>query len=400
MDFFKGKRILIGVTGGVAAYKAVILCSLLRKVGAELRIILTENAQRFVSKLTFESVSGFPVYTSMWEKSGNEIDHIALKDFAELTIIAPATANIIGKTANGICDDLLSTVMLGLKSPIFIVPAMNTDMYENSFFQENLEKLRSKGIFCLEPESGNLACGVTGKGKMPEPEKILGFIEKNLKKEKSKNGKKVLVTLGATREYFDSVRFLSNPSTGKMGSAIVTELLIQGFDVIAVCGNISSDIDRRAERIDVVSAIDMLKAVEEKIYYCQAFISTAAVADYRPEKIFKGKLKKESSDLNNISFVRNPDILKKMSEEHPDIFMTGFAAEYDNLIENGQKKLLSKSLDLLVVNDISRKDIGFGSEKNEVIIFEKGSEIPVKLNISSKKSIAREIVKKIADKLK
>ena len=383
-----------------AVYKAVSLCSALRKAGADLRIILTDNAQRFVTKLTFESVSGFPVYTSMWNKENNEIDHIALKDFADFTIIVPATANIIGKAACGICDDLLSTVIMGLKTPVFIIPAMNTDMYENIILQENLNKLKDRGFLCMEPLSGNLACGVTGKGKLPEYNDVLNFVEDNLNKNREGKNKKILITLGATREYFDSARFLSNPSTGKMGCAIIDELIDRGFDVVAVCGHIMQDINPSAECIKVENAIEMFEKVKENIKDVCVFISTAAVSDYRPENRFPGKLKKENSDLNNIRFVKNPDILKTVSENNNDILMIGFAAETDHLIENGWKKMNEKKLDMLILNDISRKDIGFASDSNEIMIFEKGENEPELIKKTSKNIIASEIVKKIIKKLK
>jgi phosphopantothenoylcysteine decarboxylase/phosphopantothenate--cysteine ligase len=389
MDFFKGKNILIGVTGGVAVYKAVALCSALRKAGANLRIILTQNAQRFVTKLTFESVSGFPVYTSMWDKENNEIDHISLKDFADFTIIVPATANIIGKAACGICDDLLSTVIMGLKTPVFIIPAMNTDMYENIILQENLNKLKDRGFLCMEPSTGNLACGVSGKGKLPEYNDVLKFVEDNLNKNTEGKNKKILITIGATREYFDSARFLSNPSTGKMGCAIIDELIDRGFDVIAVCGHIMQKINPVAVCIEVESAIEMLEKVNENIKDVIAFISR-----------FAGKLKKENSDLNNIRFVKNPDILKTVSDNYNEILMVGFAAETDDLLKNGWKKMNGKKLDMLILNDISRKDIGFASDSNEIIIFEKGKDEPELIKKSSKNIIASVIVKKIIKKLK
>jgi len=399
VNFFKNKRILIGVSGGIAAYKAVILCSILRKAGAKLKIVLTENAQKFVTKLTFESVSGFPVYVSMWEKQGFDIDHISLKDFADITIIVPATANIIGKAACGICDDLLSTVLIGLKTPVFVVPAMNSDMYQNNILQQNIQKLSQNGFYFMEPCIGNLACGVVGKGKMPEPEEILEFIENKLNFSENSSQKTIMITLGATREYFDRARFLSNPSTGKMGSAIIDELINNNFNVIAVCGHISENIviNKKALCINVVSAIDMEKAVEENIKKVAAFISCAAVSDFRPEFIFDGKLKKQNADLNNIKFVKNPDILKNVSAANPDILMIGFAAETDNFIDNGLKKLKQKSLDMLVLNDISRKDIGFATDNNEVIIFEKNIQEPYLVKKSSKSDISKIIVKKIKE---
>ncbi len=396
---FKNKNILIGVTGGIGVSKVPQLLSMLKKCGANIRIIMTENSTKFVTPLTMETISNSPVYTTMWESKKREINHISLKDFPDLTIIVPATANIIGKFTSSVADDLLSTTLLGIKTPIVFIPAMNTDMWNNVFFQKKLKALVENGYYYMEPASGMLACGVEGKGRMPEVEEILEFSAEILAEKHLLSGKKVLLTLGATREWIDDVRFISNPSSGKMGKFLAEEFIKNGADLTIIAAHNSVKLPENCKIIKVNTACDMYDEVLNNIKENHIFVSCAAVCDFRPEKKATGKIKKENKDEENIKFVKNPDILKETGKKYGGKkFIVGFAAETDNHEKNALKKLENKKLDMLVLNDVSKKDRGFESDNNEVTVFTKNKK--EKIEISSKKNIAAKLVEIISENVR
>ncbi|MFW5781654.1 MAG: bifunctional phosphopantothenoylcysteine decarboxylase/phosphopantothenate--cysteine ligase CoaBC [Candidatus Muiribacteriaceae bacterium] len=396
-DFFRDRKILVCVTGGIAAYKTLDIVSNLRKCGADIRVVMTRNACRFVTPLSFEAVSGARVYYDMWDRNSHDIDHISLKDFPDITIVAPASADIIGKFTSCIADDLLSTTLLGIKTPIFFFPSMNTDMYDNVFFRECLNKLKNNGYHVVEPDEGHLACGVSGKGRMPSCQSILQSVESALSDNLPLKGKKVMITLGATREYFDKARFLSNPSTGKMGASLAGAFRKNGAEVIVVAAHNEVDLSG-FDRIDVVSAVDMYEAVTKNISGQDIFVATAAVCDFRPTEVIRGKIKKHEQDLSSTVFSTNPDILKDVCAmpDRPPLCV-GFAAEAESVEENGRKKLMSKKADIIVANSITDSDGGFASDDNKVLILtETHTE---SLGPDTKYNIAEGIVGFIADVL-
>ncbi|PLX18969.1 MAG: bifunctional phosphopantothenoylcysteine decarboxylase/phosphopantothenate--cysteine ligase CoaBC [Candidatus Muiribacterium halophilum] len=398
LESLKGKRILIGITAGIACYKTISLLSILRKIGCELKIIMTENSMRLISPITVQAVSGGKVYHDMWSCERGEIEHISLKDFPDLTIIAPASANIIGKFTSAIADDLLSTTFLGIKTPVYIVPSMNTDMIENPFVIKNIERLKENGYKLMEPAEGFLACGVNGKGRMPEPEEILKYIDDDIIKNQELSGKNFLLTFGATREYIDDIRFITNNSSGKMGYSIYNELKRRGAKVKAIAG--PNDLRIEDENIiNVLTSEEMYKKVEKNIKDVDCFISCAAVSDYTPEKKVKGKIKKDKDDINSLKLKRTKDILKKVSQDNPDKIMVGFAAEWQDHEKNALSKMKKKSLDMLVLNDVSNKNIGFRSDNNQVTIYSKKNQT-IKTEILTKKEIAHIVVNSIVKILK
>ena len=366
-----GKNIVIGVTGGIAAYKAVEVVSRLRKAGANTHVIMTREATEFVTELTFREISGNSVTVDMWAKVTNfKVEHIALANLADIMLIVPATANIIAKAAAGIADDMLSTTILATKAPLFFAPAMNTNMYENPVTQENIAKLKARGIHIIEPASGALACGTSGKGRLPEPitivEELLAF--SNISK--SLTGRTVIVTAGGTIEPIDPVRYIANRSTGRMGYAIAEALAARGAETILISGPTSITPPAGVKLIKVATAIEMKTAVDEYYDTADAVVMSAAVADYRPETVADNKIKK-SDDALFLKLVRNPDILLGLGERKNKQLLIGFAAETTNVDEYAQKKLIKKNLDYIVANDVSQSDAGFGVETNRVKIFSK-----------------------------
>ena len=389
-------NILLIVSGGIAAYKSIELCSSLVKQGNNVKVILTKNAEKFVTQLPFQTLTKNRVYTSTFEEiDENEIQHIDLTKWAERIIVAPATANLISKFANGIADDLATSLMLAVRdaSIVYIVPAMNTFMYRNPIIQDNMNKLIKLGFNFVKPDSGLLACGDVGEGKFPSIEKIESFVfqevEQNLK------GKKVLVTAGPTKEFIDPFRCLTNPSTGKMGISIANECARRGAEVILVSSVDNDTISSKVKKIKITSTNDMFEVVKNNFKDCDFIIKAAAVSDYTPVQVFDKKVKKQDGNLT-IEFQRTQDILKYVGDNKTDKQkVIGFAAETNNLIEYAKEKIVKKNLDFIVANDISKKDIGFGSDDNEVYIIDKHDNIK-KIDKSNKNNIAKAIVDEIS----
>ncbi|OHB32548.1 MAG: phosphopantothenoylcysteine decarboxylase [Desulfuromonadaceae bacterium GWC2_58_13] len=391
----KGKTILLGVTGGIAAYKAVELLRLYVKAGAEVFVVMTKSAREFVTPLTFQTLSGNPVHTELFNLyQEQEIGHISLADRADLVVVAPATANIIGKVAGGLADDLLSTTLLATKSPVFFVPAMNVNMYENPLYQANQKKLEGFGYYFLEPATGYLACGWEGKGKLPEPQTIF---EESLRllSPRDLNGETVLVTAGPTREELDPVRYLSNYSSGKMGYAIARIARQRGARVILVSGPTALAVPCGVEMVQVASARQMRDAVMARLAEATVVIKAAAVADYRPTKRAEHKIKKGQEAELELILEKNPDILAELGQCKTTQLLVGFAAETTELVENARKKLETKNLDLIVANDVSRSDAGFDVDTNAVrLLYRDGSS--EELPLLSKDEVARQLLDRIA----
>ena len=389
-------NILLIVSGGIAAYKSIDLCSSLVKQGNNVKVILTKNAENFVTQLPFQTLTKNRVYTSTFEEiDENEIQHIDLTKWAEKIVVAPATANLISKFANGIADDLATSLMLAVRdvTKVYIVPAMNTFMYRNPIIQDNMNRLSKLGFNFVEPDNGLLACGDVGEGKFPSIDKIESSIfqevEQNLK------GKKVLVTAGPTKEFIDPFRCLTNPSTGKMGISLANECARRGAEVILVSSVDNDAISSKVKKIKITSTNDMFEAVKNNFKDCDFIIKAAAVSDYTPVQVFDKKVKKQEGNLT-IEFQRTQDILKYVGDNKTDKQkVIGFAAETNNLIEYAKEKIVKKNLDYIVANDISKKDIGFGSDDNEVYIIDRYDNIK-KIGKSSKTNIAKAIVDEIS----
>ena len=389
-------NILLIVSGGIAAYKSIELCSSLVKQDNNVKVILTKNAENFVTQLPFQTLTKNRVYTSTFEEiDENEIQHIDLTKWADKIIVAPATANLISKFANGIADDLATSLMLAVRdtSIVYIVPAMNTFMYRNPIIQDNMNRLIKLGFNFVEPDSGLLACGDVGEGKFPSIDKIQSFIFNE--KEQDLKGKKVLVTAGPTKEFIDPFRCLTNPSTGKMGISIANECARRGAEVILVSSVDNDTISSKVKKIKITSTNDMFEVVKNNFKDCDFIIKAAAVSDYTPVQVFDKKVKKQEGNLT-IEFQRTQDILKYVGDNKTDKQkVIGFAAETNNLIEYAKEKIVKKNLDFIVANDISKKDIGFGSDDNEVYIIDKHDNIK-KIDKSNKNNIAKAIVDEIS----
>lgn len=363
-----GKKIALGVTGGIAVYKAVDLVSRLRKQGAEVRVIMTEHAQQFVTPLTFKEISGNKVAVSMWDSNQEfNVEHIALANWADAFVVAPATANILAKMANGIADDLLSTTLLAAQAPIIVCPAMNTGMYQNSITQENIEKLQKHGVTVMPPAVGYLACGVTGPGRLPEPQQIVEFIDAFFaKKDGDMVGMKVLVTAAGTREPIDPVRFVGNRSSGKMGYAIAQAAAQRGAEVLLVTGPSALEIPPNVNGVKVETTNEMLEACMSAYGDMDVVIKAAAVADYRPRDVADQKIKKKTDDALTVVMDKNPDILKELGARKAHQILVGFAAETQNLLDNAREKIVKKNLDMIVANDVTAAGAGFNSDTNIV----------------------------------
>ena len=364
----KGKQIVVGITGGIAAYKAADLVRQFRKRDAAVDVIMTRNAQHFVTPLTFQTISCHPVFTDLFGNYQPEISHIALADKADILIIAPATANIIAKIASGLADDLLSTVALATTAPLLIAPAMNTKMWENPITQDNVKKLKERTITIVDPSTGELACGYEGKGRLAEIEDI---VDKTLDilTPKDLHGERILITAGPTHEPIDPIRMLTNRSSGKMGYALAEASYRRGAEVMLVTGPTTLMPLDHIHTIHVTNAFEMDKAVSKHYKSCSIVIKAAAVSDYRPKKSFREKVKKTHKTLT-LELERNPDILYKMGKNKGSRFLVGFAAETKNLISQAKSKLDRKNLDLIVVNHALQKDGGFGSDSNEVTLID------------------------------
>lgn len=378
----KGKKIVLGVCGGIAAYKACELVSRLKKLNAEVHVIMTDSAAKFVTPLTFQSLSLNQVVTDMFQSPKYwEIEHISLAKLADVLVIAPATANIIGKLASGIADDMLSTTVMATRAQVIIAPAMNTNMYENTVVQENIQRLKKLGYLFVEPGEGRLACGDIGKGKMAEPAVIEEAIIELLNPKQDLSGKTVLVTAGPTREAIDPVRFISNNSTGKMGYAIAERAAARGAKVHLVSGPVNLETPQGVERYDIVTAEEMLGKVMELYERCDIIIKAAAVADYAPETVFSQKVKKAEEQLS-LNLKKNPDILYELGKLKGDRILIGFAMETEKLIENAKQKVTRKNLDFIVANDLNEAGAGFAGDTNIVKIIDRDGNIesiPLKL---------------------
>lgn len=398
------KNILVGVTGGIAAFKSASIVSLLKKKGYNVKVVMTENATNIIGPLTLETLSKNRVYVDMWDKNPHyEVEHISLADWADIVLIAPATYNIIGKVANGIADDMLSTILsaISLRKPVFFALAMNVNMYENPILNENIDKLKTYGYRFIDTNEGLLACNYEAKGRMKEPEEIVDIIERYNLASKIDNfrdalkGKKLLITSGRTREDIDPIRYLSNKSSGKMGYSLAQAAVDLGAEVTLVSGPTNLNVpDGLKEFISVDSAIHMYEKVDEKFKDTDIFIACAAVADYRPKEYQDKKIKK--SDLNlTIELVRNPDILFEMGKKKENQLLVGFAAETNNIIENALKKLEKKNLDMIVANNAST----MGTDTNSIEIIRKDRSSTV-INQKSKIELAYDILKEVILDLK
>lgn len=390
----KGKNVVVGVCGGIAVYKVVDVVSRLKKLGADVDVIMTENATRFVSPITFRSISHNPVACDMFEEPKSwDIRHISLAEKADIILVAPATANIIGKLANGIADDMLSTTVMAAKAPVLIVPAMNTNMFENPVVQNNLTRLESLGYHIMEPGTGLMACGTSGKGRLPEPEEIVREVQDRLAAGKDLDSCRILITAGPTREPVDPVRFISNHSSGKMGYSIAEAAVQRGADVMLVSGPVSLSKPKASKMVKVETAEEMLDAVMKNQEDYDIFIMVAAVADYRCVSVAGEKIKKKEDKLT-LELTKNPDIAKELGKIKGNRLLVGFSAETGDLEENAKGKLAAKNLDMIVANDVTQEGAGFGTDTNIVRMFFKDGTSR-QLPIMSKKSVANEILDEI-----
>ena len=389
----KGKTVLLGVTGGIAAYKIANLASSLVKLHADVNVIMTQNATNFINPITFESLTGNKCIVDTFDRNFKfKVEHIALAELADVFMVAPASANVIGKIASGIADDMLTTTFMACKKKKILAPAMNTNMYENPIVQDNIRKLKDYGMEIIEPATGYLACGTTGSGKLPDEKILLEYILREVAYEKDLSGKTVLVTAGPTREAIDPVRFISNRSTGKMGYAIARAAGLRGARVILVSGPVSIEPPLFAELVPVVSAEDMYNAVMKYKDDADIIIKSAAVADYTPVAASSEKIKKQVGDMR-IELKRTRDILKELGQSRRENqFICGFAMETENLIENAVRKLETKNVDMIVANSLKTEGAGFGTDTNVVTLITKDGK--TELPLMSKIDVAMKILDK------
>lgn len=375
----KGKKILLAVTGGIAAYKSAELIRLFIKNDAQVKVLMTKNAQEFITPLTLQTLSSHPVYRETFSLIKDfDIAHIALAQEADILVIAPATANIIGKIAAGLADDLLTTVVMATKAPVLICPSMNTNMYENVIVRENIQKLTSRGYHMMEADSGELACKSEGVGRLPELSDIVEEV-KSILTEKDLVGETVLVTAGPTREPLDPVRFITNYSSGKMGYALASRARRRGASVILISGPTVLSVPRGVTYVPVSTAVEMRHAVMKNLKQSTIVIKSAAVADYRPSVCADAKIKKKDGPWT-LYLERNPDIIAEIGKKKKERILIGFAMESEDLIKNAKAKMLAKNMDLIVANDVKQKDAGFQSDTNIVKILDRDGgieELPV-----------------------
>jgi len=391
------RNLVLGVSGGIAVYKALEIVSLLRKKDINVDVIMTESATKFVTPLSFQSLSqNMVTYDMFAEPKAWEIQHISLAEKADLLLVAPATANIIGKVANGIADDMLSTTIMATKAKVIFAPAMNTNMYDNPIVQDNIKKLKSFGYEFIEPAEGRLACGTNGKGKLESPEVIVDRVLMELNDKKDLENKNVVVTAGPTIAPVDPVRFITNRSTGKMGYAIAKEARNRGANVTLISGPTAIEVPKNINVIKVSTNEEMKKAIMEVYNHADIVIKSAAVADYKPKNYSTQKIKKGDNDLC-IEFTRDSDILMELGEKKDKQILVGFAAESQDLKENAMSKLQRKNLDYIVANDITANDTGFASEDNKVIVLSKNGE-EIYLDKMSKEKIASNLFDIILEK--
>nr|WP_303183554.1 bifunctional phosphopantothenoylcysteine decarboxylase/phosphopantothenate--cysteine ligase CoaBC [Lachnoclostridium phocaeense] len=390
----KGKTVILGVTGGIAAYKSAWLTSLLVKAGADVQVIMTEHAREFIAPLTFEALTNQRCHTDTFDRNHEySTEHVSLASRADAVIIAPATANVIAKLACGIADDMLTTTVLACDCPKIVVPAMNTRMYENPVTQDNLEKLRKYGVTVVEPAAGRLACGDVGKGKMPEPDVLFQYVLMACAFEKDMAGKKVLVTAGPTQERIDPVRYITNHSTGRMGYSIAKTCALRGAEVTLVTGQTALEPPLFVDVVSVVSARDMYEAVVERSGEMDVIIKAAAVADYRPAVTSDEKIKKSDGDMA-IDMERTDDILGYLGScKKPGQFLCGFSMETQNMLENSRAKLRKKNLDMIVANNLKVKGAGFGTDTNVVTIIT--ADMEKELELMSKDEVAARLLDEI-----
>ena len=391
-----GRKIILGVTGSIAAYKIASLASMLKKQGADITVIMTENATHFINSITFETLTGNKCLIDTFDRHFEySVEHVSLAKWADVFLVAPASANVIGKIAGGIADDMLTTTFLACECPKIIAPAMNTRMYRNPIVRDNLEKCRRFGMEILTPATGYLACGDTGSGKMPEPETLCFAIEHAISHEKDMKGLQVLVTAGPTVEAIDPVRFISNHSTGKMGYAIARQCMLRGADVTLVSGPVNLAHPPYVTHIPVVSAREMLDAVTSAAPSQHIIIKAAAVADYRPAHVAAEKVKK-ADDALSIAMERTDDILKYLGEHKREgQFLCGFSMETEHMVENSRKKLEKKNLDMIVANNLKVAGAGFGTDTNIVTLITKDHSI--ELPIMSKEEVAEKLIDTILE---
>ena len=390
-ELFKDKNILLGITGGIAAYKICTLIRDFKKNRANVKVVCTPNSLNFVTKLTMQNLSQNDVFVEEFDIKDWKPEHISLADWADVMVIAPATANTISKIATGIADNLLTSIACAFSKQMFIAPAMNCHMWENPNVQENILKLKTQGVEFIDPESGFLACGYLGKGRLCSLDKILNAVGEYFSFSQILKGKKVVITSGGTIEDIDPVRYISNYSSGKMGFSLAKVAQKMGAEVVLIT---TKDVQFPFRVVRVKSARDMQNALDNEFETSDIVIMAAAVADYRVKNYSEQKMKKTESDTLTLELVKNPDILKHLCEKKTHQIVVGFCAESQNLIENAKVKIRKKNCDYLVANDISRHDIGFSSDENEVVIFNKNGE-SVKFEKASKDVIARKILEYI-----
>lgn len=394
----KNKTVVLAVTGSIAAYKIASLASMLKKLHADVQVLMTQNATNFINPITFETLTGNKCLVDTFDRNFQySVEHVALAKRADVVLIAPASANVIGKVANGIADDMLTTTVMACKCHKIVSPAMNTQMFENPIVQDNLAKLERFGYEVIQPASGYLACGDTGAGKMPEPETLLQYILKEVAFEKDLTGKRILVTAGATRESIDPVRFITNHSSGKMGVALAKAAMLRGAEVTLVAAHMEAKPPMFVEVVPVKNAKDMFDAVTARAPQMDIIIKAAAVSDYTPASVASSKMKKKDGELS-IELKRTQDILKHLgANKRSGQFLCGFSMETDNVIENSRKKLTGKNADMICANSLRTAGAGFGVDTNIITLITASGE--KELELMSKDAAAHEILTVIRDKM-
>ena len=392
---FKGKNIILGVTSSIAAYKSANVASALVKKGCNVNVLMTENATNFINPLTFEELTKHKCIIDTFDRNVQyNVAHISLATSADAFIIAPASANVIGKIANGIADDMLTTTVMACKCPVIISPAMNTNMYENPIVQDNLAKLERFGYIIVPPAEGRLACGAIGKGKMPDEQVLLDYLERALSDKQDFKGKRVLVTAGPTQESIDPVRYITNHSSGKMGYAVARQAMLRGAEVTLVSGKVNLSPVPFVKMIYITTAEDMYNAVTAEFENTDIVIKAAAVADFRPKRIADDKLKK-ADGMDSIELEPTKDILKELGKNKKNRFICGFSMETKNMTENSRKKLENKNLDMIVCNNLKVEGAGFQGDTNVVTVIDKTNI--TELGIMSKTEVADKILDRIAE---
>lgn len=393
-----GKNIVMAVTGSIAAYKIANLASMLKKLNANVTVLMTKNATNFIHPITFETLTGNKCLIDTFDRNFEyNVEHVSLAKKADVVLVAPASANVIGKLANGLADDMLTTTVMACKCKKIIAPAMNTNMYENPVVQDNIKKLQHYNMEVITPDTGYLACGDVGAGKMPSEQVLLEYILKEIQYEKDLTGKKVLVTAGPTRERIDPVRFITNHSTGKMGYAIARHCMQRGADVTLITGKTDLLKPSFVKVIEIESAQDMYEAVKSCYEEQDIIIKSAAVADYRPVEVATEKVKKKSNEMS-IALERTEDILQFLGDNRKEgQFLCGFSMETENMLENSRAKLVKKHVDMIVANNLKQEGAGFGTDTNVVTLITK--EDCIELPIMSKEEVAKHILDTILDKM-